>query len=122
VPPQNNKKGAQTGRWWLSPVIPATQEAEIRRIAVQSQPRQIVCETLSRKKKNHKKRVGGVAQGVGPEFNSQNCQKKKKGRGELQTVAETGDGDNEGAEDNKLWVSRSIPKNCQALRAKVSDT
>jgi hypothetical protein len=30
-------------------VIPATQEAEIRRITVQSQPRQIVRETLSRK-------------------------------------------------------------------------
>jgi hypothetical protein len=33
----------------LTPVILATQEAEIRRIAVQSQPRQIICETLSRK-------------------------------------------------------------------------
>jgi hypothetical protein len=29
------------------PVIPATQETEIRRIAVQSQPRQIVHEILS---------------------------------------------------------------------------
>jgi hypothetical protein len=26
----------------------------------------------------HKKRVGGVAQGVGPEFKSQDCKKKKK--------------------------------------------
>jgi hypothetical protein len=33
------------------PVILATQEAEIRRIMVQSQPRQIVQETLSQKKK-----------------------------------------------------------------------
>jgi hypothetical protein len=28
--------------WWLTPVIIATQEAEIRRIEVRSQPRQIV--------------------------------------------------------------------------------
>jgi hypothetical protein len=33
----------------LTPVIPATQEAESRRIGVQSQPRQIVPETLSQK-------------------------------------------------------------------------
>jgi hypothetical protein len=32
---------------WLTPVIPATQEAEIRRIAVLNQPRQIVHKTLS---------------------------------------------------------------------------
>jgi hypothetical protein len=41
------------------PVILATQEAEIRRIGVQSQPREIVRETLSRKKKSQK-RTGGV--------------------------------------------------------------
>jgi hypothetical protein len=34
----------------LIPVILATQEAEIRRIMVQSQPRQIIYETLSQKK------------------------------------------------------------------------
>jgi hypothetical protein len=33
------------------PVILATQEAEIRRMVVQSQARQTVCETLSKKKK-----------------------------------------------------------------------
>jgi hypothetical protein len=33
----------------LPPVIPATQEAEVRRIAVRSQPRQIVHETLDQK-------------------------------------------------------------------------
>jgi hypothetical protein len=37
------------------PVILATQEAEIRRIAVQSQLRQIVHETLSRKTLSQKK-------------------------------------------------------------------
>jgi hypothetical protein len=31
------------------PVILATQEAEIRRISVRSQPRQIVCKTTSQK-------------------------------------------------------------------------
>jgi hypothetical protein len=39
------------------PVILATQEAEIRRITVQSQSRQIVCETLSHKTL-HKTRAG----------------------------------------------------------------
>jgi hypothetical protein len=38
------------GCWWLVPVILATQEVEIRRIMVGSQPRQIVLKTLSRKK------------------------------------------------------------------------
>jgi hypothetical protein len=36
-----------TRRQWLIPIILATQESEIRRITVQSQPGQIVCETLS---------------------------------------------------------------------------
>jgi hypothetical protein len=49
------------------PVILATQEAEIRRITFQSQPRQIVCETLSQKNPSQK-RAGGVAQGGGREF------------------------------------------------------
>jgi hypothetical protein len=62
-------------RWWLTPVILATQEAEIRRITVRSQPRQIVLETLSQKNPLHK-RAGGVAQGVSPEFKSQYHKKK----------------------------------------------
>jgi hypothetical protein len=52
------------------PVILATQEAEIGRITVWSQPRQIICETLSRKKPPQK-RAGGVNQSVGPEFKPQ---------------------------------------------------
>jgi hypothetical protein len=44
------------GHQWLMPIILATQEAKIRRIVVQSQLKQIVHKTLSRKKKNqHKK-------------------------------------------------------------------
>jgi hypothetical protein len=42
------KKRPGTG-WWLTPVIPATQEAEMRRIAVRSQLGQIVSKTLSQK-------------------------------------------------------------------------
>jgi hypothetical protein len=57
-----------------------TQEAEIRRIAVQSQPRQIICETLSRKRCSTKKGLMEVVQGVGPKFKSQYYQKKKEHR------------------------------------------
>jgi hypothetical protein len=38
------------------PGILASQEAEIRRILVQSQSRQIVCETLSQKNSTHTKK------------------------------------------------------------------
>jgi hypothetical protein len=57
------------------PVILATQEAEIRRTEVQSQPQQTVCKTLSRKNPSQK-RAGGVAQSGGPEFKPQYRQKK----------------------------------------------
>jgi hypothetical protein len=63
------------GCWWLMPVILATHDAEIRRIAVRSQPRQLVCETLSQKTL-HKNRDGEVAQG--PELKPQYCKIKKK--------------------------------------------
>jgi hypothetical protein len=50
-----NKKKYRTVRcWWLTPVILATQEAEIKRIKIQSQPQQIVLKTVS--KKNHHKK------------------------------------------------------------------
>jgi hypothetical protein len=55
---------------WLPPVILATQEVEIRRIAVPSQPGQIVYKTVSQKNPSQKRAVG-VAQGVGPEFKPQ---------------------------------------------------
>jgi hypothetical protein len=58
------------------PVIPATQEAEIRRIVVQSQPGKIVQDPILKKKKSQK-RAGGVSQGVCPEFKPQYHQKKK---------------------------------------------
>jgi hypothetical protein len=65
------------GCQWLTSVILGTQKAEIKRIMVQSQPRQIVFETLSWKNPSQKK-ASGVAQGVGPEFKPQYHQKKKK--------------------------------------------
>jgi hypothetical protein len=61
---------------WLKPVIQATQEAEIGRIKVRSQPRQIVRKTLSQKNL-HKKRADGVSQGVGPEFTPQHRKTKE---------------------------------------------
>jgi hypothetical protein len=44
---------------WLIPVILAIQEAEIRRIVVRSQPRQVVHKTLSRKNPSQKRAGGG---------------------------------------------------------------
>jgi hypothetical protein len=56
------------------PVILATQEADIRRITVESQAGQTVGVTLSQKK------AGRAAQGVGPEFRPQYCKKKNQTR------------------------------------------
>jgi hypothetical protein len=57
----------QVGYQWLTSVILATQEAEIRRITVRRQARQIVHKTLSQKYPTQK-RADGVVQGVVPEF------------------------------------------------------
>jgi hypothetical protein len=62
------------GNQWLTSVILATQEAEIRRITVQNQPRKIVHETLSQKS-SHKKGAGIVAQR--PRVQAPVLQKKK---------------------------------------------
>jgi hypothetical protein len=48
------------GHWWLTSIISATQKAEIRKILVQSQPGQIVHETLSQENPTLE-RAGGVA-------------------------------------------------------------
>jgi hypothetical protein len=52
------------------PVIVATQEAEIRRTTVGSQPGKQFPRPYLKKtpQTHHEKRVGGVAQDVGPEF------------------------------------------------------
>jgi hypothetical protein len=47
------------GHWWLTFVILATQEAEIRRIAIEASPRQIVLKTLSQKNPSKKGLVSG---------------------------------------------------------------
>jgi hypothetical protein len=58
--------------YWLRGV--ASQEAEIRRIMVRSQLRQIVWETLSQKTPSQKK-ASGVVPDVGPEFKPWYCKK-----------------------------------------------
>jgi hypothetical protein len=65
------------GHLWLTPVILATQETEVRRTAVRSQSRQIVQETIFQKNPSQK-RTSGVAQGVGSEFKPQNHKTKRK--------------------------------------------
>jgi hypothetical protein len=47
--------------WWLTPIIPATQGAEIGRMEIQGQPQQKVSETSSQPKKKKKKKLVMVA-------------------------------------------------------------
>jgi hypothetical protein len=70
------KKNLKAGHQWLTSIILATQEAEIRRIVVQSQSGQTVHETLSQK---HPSQVGG-GRGCwsGSRCRSEYHQKKKK--------------------------------------------
>jgi hypothetical protein len=67
-----HEKLQQAGHQWLTSIILATQEAEIRRITVRSQPGQSIPRDPISKKKPSQKRAGGVAQNVGPEAKSQN--------------------------------------------------
>jgi hypothetical protein len=62
---------------WFTPVILATQEAEIRRIVVRSQPWQIVLQDSISKSPSQKKSFG-KAQGEGPEFKHQYHKNKKR--------------------------------------------
>jgi hypothetical protein len=58
-------------------VILTAKEAETRKMVVQSQPKQIVCKTLSQKTPL-RKRVVVQVQGISPEFKTQYCKKKKR--------------------------------------------
>jgi hypothetical protein len=68
------------------PVILVIQEAEIRRLMVQSQPRQILRPYLE--KIHHKKSTGRMAQGVGPEFKPSTKKKKRKKKKNLKKEEE----------------------------------
>jgi hypothetical protein len=75
---QRNKKKktgssshGEAGHEQITPVIPATEEAETRRVMVQSQPRQVVHETLSQRYLTQK----GLAEWL--KFKAQHCKKKK---------------------------------------------
>jgi hypothetical protein len=69
----------EAGHHLLTSVILATQEADIRRIQVRSQPGAKRSQDPMLKNPSQK-RVCGVAQDVGPEFKPQYFKKKKKKR------------------------------------------
>jgi hypothetical protein len=62
---------------WLTPVILATEEAEVRRIINRSKPLQISLQDPISKIPNTK-RTDEVAQGVSPEYKPRYQKKKKK--------------------------------------------
>jgi hypothetical protein len=74
---EGRQKLEGAGRRWLTPVILAIQEAEIRRVTVRSQPGQIIRETLAQKPL-HKNRAGEMAQGESPEFKPKYRKNKNK--------------------------------------------
>jgi hypothetical protein len=59
---EEGDKSRRARQQWLPPVILATQEAEIRRIEVPSQPWANSSQDSYLEKTQHKKRAGGVAQ------------------------------------------------------------
>jgi hypothetical protein len=67
----NERTFLSAGCQCLKPIIPATQEAEIGRIAVPKS-----AWTNSSKHPIHKKGAGEVAQGIGPMFKPQYCKKQ----------------------------------------------
>jgi hypothetical protein len=72
---------------WLSPITLATQEAEIKRIKVQSNQANSLRDPIL-KKAHHKTRAGRVAQGVDPEFKPQ-YQKKNHSAQPVVSITES---------------------------------
>jgi hypothetical protein len=66
-----------TGHWCFMPVILATQEADIRRMVVWSQPGEIVRKTL-KKKTPSQTRAGAVAQVISPGSSPSTTKKAKQ--------------------------------------------
>jgi hypothetical protein len=64
--------------WWLTPIILATHEAEIRRITVSLESARANSSQYLISKKTSQKRAGGVAQGVALSSNPSTGKKKKK--------------------------------------------